>query len=144
MMPLKYLSGFWRTLEMTLITCEIILILTRFPNSVISNAVANQAITFAITDTKLYVSIVILSTQDNSKLLPQLKAASKRTVNWNKYQLKKKKKRKEKHKTKQPQNRHLDYLIDPSFQGVDRLLFYHFQMARLERETEYIFFQEWK
>ena len=100
MMPLKYLSGFWRTLEMTLITCEINLILTRFPNSVISNAVANKAITFAITDTKLYVSIVILSTQDNSKLLPQLKAASKRTVNWNKYQLKKKKKKKRKTQNK--------------------------------------------
>ena len=100
MMPLKYLSGFWRTLEMTLITCEINLILTRFPNSVISNAVANQAITFAITDTKLYVSIVILSTQDNSKLLPQLKAASKRTVNWNKYQLKKKKTKKRKTQNK--------------------------------------------
>ena len=42
--------------------------------------------TFAITDTKLYVPVVTLSTQDNAKLLQQLKSDFKRKINWNKYQ----------------------------------------------------------
>ena len=45
--------------------------------------------TFAITDTTMYVPVVILSTQDNAKLLEQLKSGSKRTINWNKYVAKK-------------------------------------------------------
>ena len=57
-------------------------------NCVISNATANQAPTFAITDTKLYVPLVTLSTQENAKLLQQLKSGLKRTINWNKYQSK--------------------------------------------------------
>ena len=47
--------------------------------------VANQGATFTITETKLYVPVVTLSTQDNAKLLPQLKSGFKRTINWNKY-----------------------------------------------------------
>ena len=69
MVPLKYLSNFWRTLEMPLINCEINLILTWSANCVTSNAAANQVTTFAITDTKLYVPVVTLSTEDNAKLL---------------------------------------------------------------------------
>ena len=70
MVPLKYLSSFWRTLETTLINCKIILILTWSEHCVIvSTANANQGATFAITDTKLYVPVVTLSTQDNTKLL---------------------------------------------------------------------------
>ena len=49
---------------------------------------AAQAATFPITDTKLYVPVVILSTQDNAKLLEQLKSDFKRTINWNKFQTK--------------------------------------------------------
>ena len=48
----------------------------------------DRATTFAITDTKFYVSVAILSTQDNTKLLQQLKSRCKRTINWNKYQSK--------------------------------------------------------
>ena len=44
--------------------------------------------TFAITDTKLYVLGVTLSTQDNAKLLQELEPGFKRTINWNKYQTK--------------------------------------------------------
>ena len=69
MVSLKYLSNFWRTLEMPLIDCEINLIVTWFANCVISNAGTNQATTFAITDTKRYVPVVTLSIQDNAKLL---------------------------------------------------------------------------
>ena len=84
MVPLKYLNNFWRTPEMHLINCEINLILT---NCVIASTnVANQDAKFSTTDTKLYVPVVTLSTQDNEKLLQQLKSGFKRTIKWNKYQ----------------------------------------------------------
>ena len=113
MVPLKYLSYFWRTLEIPLITCEINLILTWSANFVMSNAAANQAATFTIVDTKLCVPILTLSTQENAKLLQQLKSGFKRTINWNKYH--------SKTTIQNTPNRHLDFLIDPSFQGVNRL-----------------------
>ena len=69
MVPLKYLSNFWRTLEGLLINCEINLILIWSTNCVIvASNLANQNATFSITDTKLYVPVVTLSTQDNAKL----------------------------------------------------------------------------
>ena len=71
-----------------------------------------KATTSAITDTKIYVPVVILSIQDNAKLLQQLKSGFKRAINWNKYQSK---------ATIRAPNPHLDYLIDPSFHGVNRL-----------------------
>ena len=72
MVPLKYLSNFWRTLEMPLINCEVNLILTWSADCVIIYTdVANQIPTFAITETNLYVPVVTLSTQDNAKLLTQ-------------------------------------------------------------------------
>ena len=46
-----------------------------------STAVADQSVAFSITDTKIYVPVVTLSTQDNAKLLEQLKSGSKRTIN---------------------------------------------------------------
>ena len=86
MVPLKYLSNFWRTLEMPLINCEIELILTWSRDCVIIYTnVDNQVPTFTITETNLYVPVVTLSTQDNAKLLPQLKSGFKRTISWNKY-----------------------------------------------------------
>ena len=60
----------------------------------------------------LYVSAVSLSTQDDTKLLQQLKSDFKRTFNWNKYQSK---------VSIEAHNQYIDYLIDPSFQGVNRL-----------------------
>ena len=81
MVPLKYLSNFWRTLEMPLINCEIELILDWSANCVIIYTnVADQVPTFTITEANLYVPVVTLSTQDNAKLLPQLKADFKRTI----------------------------------------------------------------
>ena len=70
---------------MPLIDCEIDLILTWSPNCVISNVTANRDKTFAITDIKLYVPVVTLSTKDNAKLLQQLKSGFKCTINWSKY-----------------------------------------------------------
>ena len=66
---------------MPLINCEVELILNWFANSVIIYPdVANQVPTFTITETNLYVPVVTLSTQDNAKLLPQLKSGFKRTI----------------------------------------------------------------
>ena len=69
MVPLKYLSNFWRTREVLLIHCEVELISIWSENCVIIYTdVNNQVPTFTITETNLYVPIVTLSTQDNAKL----------------------------------------------------------------------------
>ena len=89
MVPLKYLGDIWRTLEMLLINCAITYDLNWSENSVIvATNVATQATTFLITDTKLYIRVVPLSTQDNAKLLGQLTSGLKRTINGNKCQTK--------------------------------------------------------
>ena len=62
---LKYLSNFCRTLEMSLISCEINLILTWVSKRVISEG--NRVTTFAIKDTKLYDPVETLSTQNKTK-----------------------------------------------------------------------------
>ena len=81
MVSLKYLSNFWRTLEPPLIHWEVELILTWYADCVIIYTnVANQVPTFTITETNLYVPVVTLSTQDNAKLLPQLKSGFKRPI----------------------------------------------------------------
>ena len=86
MVPLKYLSNFWITLEMLLINCEDNLILTWSSTCVlIATGVQNQNATFAITDTKLYVPVVTLSTQESINFFQQLKSGFKRVINWNKY-----------------------------------------------------------
>ena len=91
MVSLKYLSSFWRTLDMPLINCEVELILNWSENCVIIYTdVADQVPTFTIIETNLYVPVVTLSTQDNAKVLPQLKSGFKRTISWNKYLLKQK------------------------------------------------------
>ena len=112
MVPLKYLSNFWRTLEMPLINCEVNLILTWSSTCVlIATSIPNQNATFAITDTKLYVPVVTLSTQENTKFFQQLKSGFKRVINWNKYLSK---------PELLAQNPNLNHLVEPSFQGVDR------------------------
>ena len=85
MMALKYLIKFLSTLEITLINFETNFILTWSPYCVISTA-ADPGSTYPITDTKLYVLVVTLSTKDNAKPLQQLKSGFKRTFIWNKYQ----------------------------------------------------------
>ena len=119
MVPLKYLSNFGRTLEMPLINCEVNLILTWSSTCVIvSTGDANQAATFTITDTKLYVPVVTLSTQENTKFLQQLKSGFKIVINWNKYLSK---------PELLAQNPNLSHLIEPSFQGVNRLFVLAFE-----------------
>ena len=92
---------------MPITNCEINLILTWSYKCVLSND--TKATTFAITDTKLYVLLVTFSSKDNANLLQQLKSS---TINWSKYQSK---------VTIQLLNPYLDHLLDPIFQGVNRL-----------------------
>ena len=83
---IKYLRNIWKTLEILLVNCEINLILTWSTDYVISSA--TEETKFAMTDTKRYVPVVTLSTQDNAKLLEQLRSGFERTIYWNKYQSK--------------------------------------------------------
>ena len=124
--PLKYLSNFWRNLNIPLINCEVELILTWFKNCVLIDKSTREAnydadpnvyeidnpenAIFKITDTKLYVPVVTLSKENDTKLLEQLKTGFKRTIKWNKYRSK---------ITVQPQNSNLNNLIDPTFTNVN-------------------------
>ena len=129
MVPLKYLSNFWRTLEMPLINCEVNLILTWSSTCVIT--VSTGVGPFAITDTKLYVPVVTLSTQENTKFIQQLKSDFKRVINWNKYLSK---------PELLAQNPNLNHLVEPSFQGVNRLFVLAFEgdAQRTSHEAYYL------
>ena len=72
--------------------CKLFLVTSTEPNQVLA----------LINDTKLYVLVVILSTQNNVKLFKQLKSDFKRTVNWDKCQSE---------KAMHAQNRYLDHFI---------------------------------
>ena len=82
----------------------------------VSTKVANQGATLTITETKLYVPVATLWTQDNAQLLTKLKSGSKRTINWNKYLSK-----------PEAQNPNLNHLVEPRFQGVNRLFILAFK-----------------
>ena len=98
---------------MVLINCEINQTTTCLVNCfIIADPVDREVPTCAITDTKLYVPVVTLSTEDNAKLLQQFKSSYKSTINWNKYQSK---------VSIERWNQSLDYLIDQSFQGLRKL-----------------------
>ena len=104
---------------MSLINCENELILDWSANCVIVYTnVADQVPIFTITETNLYVPVATLLTQDNSKLLPQLKDGFKRTITWNKHLAK---------PELVAQNANLNHLIEPSFQGVNRLFVLAFE-----------------
>ena len=110
--PLKYLSNFFRSLEMPLINCKIKLNLTWKKECVLSTG-AGEAV-FIINDTKLYVPVVTLSKEDNEDFIEQQNKGFQRSIYWNEY------------KTKEI-NEDADANVfkynnlDPSFQGVNRL-----------------------
>ena len=109
--PLKYLSTFWRSLEMPLINCKNHLELNWSKDCVMST-IADT--TFKITNTKLYPPIVTLSSKDNVKLVKLLEEGFKRPVYWNKYQTK--------IDIRNLDNNNLTRSsLDASFQGVRRL-----------------------
>ena len=113
--PLKYISNFFRSLEMPLVNCKVDLELTWTKDCVISsaNAASNTVVSFKITDTKLYVPVVTLSTKDNSNLTKQLNEGFKRTVYWNEY--------KAVPTTADAADDPYTKTLDASFQGVNRL-----------------------
>ena len=138
--PLKYLIDFWRNFDMLLINCEISLTLTQ-PADCVINSMEKRAITatrrdgsptgatFKITDTKQYVPVVTLSTEEDNKLLEQLKLGFKRTIKCNKYRSE---------MTNQAKTNDLNYFIDPTFSKVNRLLDLSF-----ENEDDRTFFSKY-
>ena len=117
LVPLKYLRNFWRTLEMSLINCEVHLILT-WSEDYDYTDVANQIPTFVITETNFYIPVVTLSTQGNAKSLTQLKSGFKKTISWNKYLSK---------PELLPQIPNLNNLVEPSFQGANSIFVLAFE-----------------
>ena len=122
--PLKYLSNFFRSLEMPLINYKIHLELNWTKNYVMSTADNNNnnKTTFQITSTKLYVPIVTLSVKDNVHLTKQLNEGFKRSVYWNEY--------KSKIETKNLDNVNITrFPVDATFEEVNRLFVLAFNNA---------------
>ena len=109
--PLKYLSNFWRSLEMPLINCKVYPQLNWIEDYILSSA--ENSAKSEITDTKLHVPIVILSTKDSTNLTKQLNEGFKRSVYWNSYETKPAK--------VIEQGKNIYELLNASFQGVKRL-----------------------
>ena len=117
--PLKYLSNFFRSLEMPLINCKIKLNLTWKKECVLSTLDDDDAnpqnnAAFVISDTKLYVPVVTLSKEDNKNFIGQQNKGFQRSIYWNEY--------KTKGVTENADANNFKYIsLDPSFQGVNRL-----------------------
>ena len=112
---------------MSLINCEISLDLTWSKKCVTSSVVGKTE--FSKKDTKLYVLVVTLSTEDNVKLFKQLESSFKRTINWNKYHSK---------FEKLPQNRYFNYLISQNFHRLNRLFVLTFEnVDNRDEHTKY-------
>ena len=84
--PLKYLSNFFRSLEMPLINCKIKLNLTWKKDCVLSTD-AGDAV-FIINDTKMYNPVVTLSKEDNKDFIEQQNKGFQRSIYWNEYKTK--------------------------------------------------------
>ena len=110
--PLKYLSNFFRSLEIPLINCKIKLNLTWKKECVLSNQAG--AAVFIINDTKMYVPFVTLSKEDNKDFIEQENKGFQRSIYWNEY--------KTKEQTENADANSPKYIsLDPSFQGVNRV-----------------------
>ena len=110
--PLKYLSNFFRSLEMPLINCIIKLNLTWKKEFVLSTG-DGEAV-FIINDTKLYVPVVILSKDDNKDFIEQQNKGFQRSIYWNEYNIKE--------INEDADANVFKYInLDPSFQDVNRL-----------------------
>ena len=131
--PLKYLSNFFRLLEMPLINCKIILNLTWKKECVLSTDVVDAV--FIINDTKMYVPVVTLSKEDNKDFIEQQNKGFQRSIYWNEY------------KTKEI-NENVDANVfkytnlDPTFQ--DYLLWHIIEqvVSLLELDNKNIIYQE--
>ena len=129
--PLKYLSKFFRSLEMPLINCKIKLNLTWKKECVLSTDAddaanpGNNAV-FIINDIKLYIQVVTLSREDNKDFIEQQNKGFQRSIYWNEY--------KTKEKDENANANAVKYISsDTSFQGVNRL----FSMAYDATDNQY-------
>ena len=113
---------------MPLTNCEVSLFLTWSSTCVITKSTDKGR--FTITDTKLFVPVVTLSTH-NAKLLQRLKSGFRRTINWNKYQSDLK---------THAQNRYLNHLVNPNFRGLNRpfVLSFENEDDRTSHSTYYL------
>ena len=110
--PLKYLSNFFRSLEMPLINCKIKLNLARKKECVLSTDDGNAV--FIVNDTKLYVPAATLSKEDNKDFIEQQNKGFQRSIYWNEY--------KTKEINENADANVIKYInLDPSLQGVNRL-----------------------
>ena len=116
--PLKYLSNFWRSLQMALINCKVELSLKWIENCVLTAAINANKVIFKITDAKLYVPIVTLSIKDNSKLSKLLNEGFKRPIYWNEYKVTA---NKIVEIADANEEKYIRELLDSSCQGVKRL-----------------------
>ena len=105
------MKNFWGSLEIPLINCKVELSLSCDPNCMLSNLVG--ALTFAITDAKIYVLLVTLSTKDNVKLSKLSSNGSERPVYWYKYKIIPNK--------EYDGNDYIRESLDASYQGIKRL-----------------------
>ena len=116
---LKYLSTFWRSLEMPVINCKVFLELNWIEDCIFSGDGNSEK--FSIADTKLHIPIVTLSTKDSANLTKQWNKGLKRSVYWNSYE------------TKPAQviekGKNLYELLNASFQSVKRLFFLAYFIA---------------
>ena len=115
--PLKYLSNIWKSLEIPLINCKVELSLDWYAKCML-NIGNGTAATFAVTDTKFYVPVVTLKTEDNAKLSKLLNEGFKIAVYWNKYKIILK---------DYAANENTRERIDVSFQGVSKLFVIAYQ-----------------
>ena len=127
--PLKYISNFFRSLESPLVNCKIDLELTWHKDCMISsaNAAAGQVVSFMITNTKLYVPVVTLSIKDNTNLTKQLNEGFKRTIYWNKYVSK---------PFPETPHKKTRFALDATFQGVNRLFVLAFEDTRADEAAD--------
>ena len=124
--PLMYLSNFFRSLEMPSINCKIKLNLTWKKECVLSTDDGNAV--FIINDTKMYVPLVTLSKEDNEDFIEQRDKGLQRSIYWNEY--------KTKEINEDADANVFKYInLDPSFQGVNRL----FVMAYNKWTTKILF-----
>ena len=130
--PLKYVSNFFRSLEMPLVNCITDLELTWHKDCMISsaNAAAGQVVSFMITNTKLYVPVVTWSTEYNNNLTNQLNDGFKRTIYWNQYVSK-----------PFPETPHKKtgitrFALDAAFQCVNRLFVLAFEDTRADEAAD--------
>ena len=132
--PLKYISSFFRSLELPLINTKLNIQLNYTKYSVISTVDAANSITFEITKTELCVPVVTLKTEDNNKLNELLDGEFKRKLYWNEY--------KSKIETIAQDYNEINYkktLLDAAIPGVNRLFEAAFPNAPVRRSHRQYF-----